>query len=117
MKLVSMAQEPQEAKEEVAEVAAEATQPRYPYGLRLRLDEEDIEKLGWEDLPKVGTKCDIEAKGVVTLVSNVEGLEHTMMDVEIQLTDLGMEVGKAPSKSATEALYPEGGNKKVKGGY
>lgn len=115
MKLVSMAQKPNEPEEEAAEVASESKQPQYPYGLRVRLNEEAIEKLNWKDLPKVGTKCNIQAKGVVTTVSNMEGMEHSMMEVEIQLTDLGMEVGSSPK--AADTLYKDGGNTKLKGEY
>lgn len=114
MKLVSMAQKPSEAKEERAELAAEAKAPRFPYGLELTLNEEVLEKLGWKDLPKVGAKCTIEAKGVVTLVRNVEGKNHSSMGVNIQITELGI-TNASTSKSAADTLYPSGTEKTQNG--
>lgn len=113
MQVKSMAQKPEEKREEQAEVAAEAQRPRYPYGLCVRLDEEAIEKLGWSDLPKVGAKCKLEAKAVVISVQNMEGLQHSMMSVELQITDLGVEVGGG--KASVDALYPGGGKTSLKG--
>lgn len=105
MKLMSMAQKSGEGKEETAEIAAEASTPKFPYGLCLCLNEEALEKLGWKDLPKVGAKFNIEARGVVTAVRSIEGQEHSTQSVDIQLTDLGID-GEKAAKSAADTLYP-----------
>jgi hypothetical protein len=65
--------------------------PNYPYGLRLRLESDQLEKLGLESLPKVGAKMVIEATGVVTSVSQNESKDYNSRCVEIQIESLAVE--------------------------
>lgn len=77
----------------------------YPYGLCLRVDEDSIDTLGLTDLPEVGTEIMIQAKAVVraTAISDQEGDQNRSM--ELQITDLGLEIGK--KKDIQEVLYGE----------
>lgn len=60
--------------------------PRYPYGLRICLCKDELEKLGL-DLPDVGDVVDLRAFGEVTSVSDGEGGRR----VEIQIQRLSIE--------------------------
>lgn len=110
MKIVSMVQEPKEAEKPAT--APSVDQPRFPYGLCIRLDEQSIKKLGWKDLPKAKTPVTIEAKGVVVSTRISEGAEYSSMGVEIQITHLGVDAG---TQKASDTLYPDGGKKSLKG--
>lgn len=66
----------------------------YPYGMRLTLNQEQLEALGYEGLPPAGTKCRIEAIGVVVRASSedpdADG-DCDYLSVELQITEMGME--------------------------
>lgn len=67
--------------------------PDYPYGLRLHLDEDALEKLGIS-LPNVGETFEVSGIGVVMSVSEnrheSQGRKHKSQSVEIQLQKLGL---------------------------
>ena len=54
MALKDMKYTPAELKEEAKEMTVTGARPTYPWGLQLNLDGDTLEKLGVEDLPKVG---------------------------------------------------------------
>jgi len=78
----------------------------YPYGLQLRLDTQQIDKLGLKGV-MVGDECVIEGKGVVTMyreeATNGSKPECT---AEIQITDLGVaeSSGQRQQKAASAHL-------------
>lgn len=74
----------------------------YPYGTRIDLNEETLEKLDMDKLPRVGTNMTITAKVKVTSVSENqrEGGEKTRR-VELQITDL--EFGEGSAEDAVRA--------------
>jgi hypothetical protein len=88
----------------------------YPYGLRINLTHEELEKLGYSDLPPAGTKCRIEAVGVVTRAATEDPDADGDVDyccVEIQITELGMEEegepeGEDRSAGRAERMYAKG---------
>lgn len=92
MKLVSMRLSKAEAKAETGPIAIKA--PKFPYGLCLRLDGDQLDKLKLDDL-EVGSEVTIEAKGVVEAYreSARQGRE-TECSAEIQITDLAL--GESP---------------------
>lgn len=93
MQLVSMKREDEPA--DYAPMPSES----FPYGLRLRLGKEELEKLGTTELPGIRKAVDIQAKGVVVSVSDdVDGYRC----LEIQITDLGL---KARASDAAGVLY------------
>ncbi len=75
----------------------------YPYGLRLILDHETLEKLGIKELPQMGAKVNIEAIAEVVSVSacaDHEGeIENTIC---LQITDMDLK-----KQSAAKKIYGE----------
>lgn len=83
-------------------------QEEYPYGLRLHLNDDELEKLGIDKLPKVGEGGSIEAvfKIVSTHESANEG-QKKYRSVELQIThmDLGAEDKSTTDDEKVERLY------------
>ena len=90
MELVSMESEPAAATDMPMAVACSP----YPYGLRLHLTQNELEKLGYEGLPPAGTKVRIEAVACVTRAASEDPDADGDIDylcVEMQITELGIE--------------------------
>lgn len=64
----------------------------YPYGLRIDLSDEALDKLGLDKLPGVGDKMTLEASVKVTSVSenSYEGQDRRR-SVTLQITDMKLE--------------------------
>lgn len=80
--------------------------PRYPYGLRLDLSSESLEKLGMKAMPKVGAKLMLEAEVEVQSVSigdSVDGGKNRSLS--IQVTEMALGTGK--EESDEEKFYGE----------
>lgn len=109
MELKSMKLEASEKSEHKAIAALDA--PEYPYGLRLDLGGESLEKLGVTSLPKVGDVMTITAKVRVTGARQHEdegtkGKVHKSMS--LQITDLGIGGGDEKKKApAHKRMYPD----------
>lgn len=75
-------------------VIGSADQERYPYGLRLDLNNDTLEKLGMTKLPSVGTVLMFEAKAKVvgSRQSATEGSENR--SIELQITHIDLEEGE-----------------------
>ena len=106
---------------EIKEVPALAEEPIYPYGLSIRLEKEELKKLGITDLPSVNQPFMLEGKCIVKSVSagasTIGGGESEHASVELQLTHLGiesMEEEQAEHDSAGTAkmMYTKMGEKK-----
>jgi hypothetical protein len=71
----------------------------YPCGLRLTLNQEQLQALGFKDLPSAGTQLRIEALATVTRSAtedpDADG-DVDLINVELQLTELGCEVEAGP---------------------
>lgn len=94
-KMVSLAQSPEKVKESVPEIVADnAKGPTYPWGLCLRLEKEQLEKLKLK--ANVGDTIHVFALGKVTSVSERE----ESASVEIQLTDMAAENEDAENEAA-----------------
>lgn len=108
MKLSAQAQ-----KEETVPSVVEA--PQYPYGLRLELGNEALDKLDMAELPEVGKKLAINARVEVVAVSKNEmkGGE-ARRSVSLQITDLGLGGDVQARREPGDALYgtPEAENLK-----
>lgn len=79
--------------------------PIYPYGLRVRLDDEELTALDISKLPRVGSTMTLIARVDVSSVSSNEsadGGKHR--SVELQITDLCLE-DEDEAASAAKALY------------
>lgn len=101
MKMTSMANTPDEVKEDLAQMAApiagsKMSGPKYPYGLCLSLDDDTLKKLGLGGgLPSVGEQVRFEAIARVTSASEneretTEGATEKCCRVELQITDMGV---------------------------
>ena len=89
-KLISMAHKPGDGEA----VPMPAVQSEYPYGLRVTLNEPQLEALGFKGLPEAGTQLHLEAIAVVTRASTEDPDADGDVDfvcVELQLTQLGIE--------------------------
>jgi hypothetical protein len=109
MKLVSMKIKP-EKKDKKGSSCCDCCSPdcsceekdRYPWGLRVRLESEQLDALGIKDLPKVKTSLTMQAKVTVISVSSTEsqdGGEYRC--VELQITECGFE-GMAEQKKGMD---------------
>ena len=80
-------------------------QERYPYGLRIRFNNEEFDKLDSLSDLNVGDKVKIQAVGTVTECreSERQGKERDR-SCEIQIENIGIEGGKKPSKMSREEL-------------
>jgi hypothetical protein len=70
----------------------------FPYGLRISLNQEQLETLGYDELPPAGTKCRIEAVGCVVRATSEDPDADGDCDylcVELQITEMGMEEEEA----------------------
>jgi hypothetical protein len=101
-KLVDLKLPKSKTKEGPVEVAAD--RPQYPYGLQLRLDNDTIQKLGIDDMPKVGDTFELEGKAVVTSVSQNESKGETRRSIELQLTKCCLE-GEGNEDDTADSLY------------
>lgn len=120
MKLVDMASEP---GKDLYTSPAMAPSP-YPYGLRLCLNAEQLDKLGYTDLPPAGTEVRIEAVCVVTKSATEDPDADGDVDyvsVELQVKELGLEEegesegedtdsdnGKGDQSDRAERMYSKG---------
>lgn len=108
MKLINLALSKEEAREMQPRTMAEPELPMYPYGLRIELDDDAIEKLGITELPKVGAEMMVTAKVCVVSTSTSErqgGDEECC--VSLQITDLAIgDEDETPAKrNPVKALY------------
>lgn len=109
MELKSMAITAEERKEKMKEYESkEVSEYEYPYGLRLHLDNDAIEKLGMGDLPEVGAEKMLMAKVKVCEVAKNEREDGSSVKrVELQITDLALGEAEKPRKPKAEVFYGE----------
>ena len=92
--LVSMMRTPEDKRKDAGEAAPiTSIAPDYPYGLCVHLDKDELDKLGITDLPKVGTKLNLEAAVVVTSVRQSAAMAmgqdpDESVSIDLQITDL-----------------------------
>lgn len=116
-KMVDMARTPAEVKEDIAKSMPSAgsiekgSAPVYPYGLCISLDEEGLAKLKIEgDLPDVGETVHFCALARVTSASETEqetgaGEKKVCRRVELQITNLGLELEDAENETARRERF------------
>jgi len=89
---------PEDSKKEMVDampIPGNSYYEKYPWGLRLTLNNEELKKLGLKikDL-EIDTAINISAKALITSLSsdqNIENKEGTRNRVELQITDLSIE--------------------------
>ncbi len=99
---------PKKNKKEMMEGAAISSaddQDRYPYGLRLRFENEQFDKIDSLSQLNVGDKVTIQATGMVIECrqSERQGNERDR-SCEVQITNVGVEGGKKPSQMTNDEL-------------
>lgn len=90
MALKSLKISAKEAKKQNEPVAV-GNEDRYPWGTRLDLNKDSLDKLGIKDLPAVGTKMMIEAKVTVIATRQTAREDDTTRSLELQITDMAIE--------------------------
>ncbi len=102
MTMKSMKMTPAEKEKSSPEVAMPKQDP-YPYGLRLELNQEVIEKLGI-DLPAVGEELEIRAIAKVTSCHASEGESGKYASCSVQITDMEVK-GESDVAAIAGRLY------------
>jgi hypothetical protein len=97
--------------EEMPEEYEGMDEPSYPYGLCITLDAEQLDKLGINTLPKVGSEMMIKAKAYVKSTSAYETQGGKDMSVQLQITDLDLS-GLDRQRDQADAMYGDNGGSK-----
>jgi hypothetical protein len=92
MKLVSMKKEGGHGKDcHCCEVAPSGcSEPDYPWGMRISLEEDQVAALGMKTMPAVGAPVGIEAVAMVIGVNEEQRDGKTLRRLELQITDLAV---------------------------
>lgn len=87
-------------------VTAKPSAPNYPYGLRLELKKQEIDKLGLQGTPKVGEVFKVLASAEVVVVSKDEQGE---LSISLQVKEMALKKdGEEENKQSTsKVLYGE----------
>lgn len=119
-KLIDMQYTKAEAKAEAEEYSKPSpdNEPKYPWGLQIRLEDEELKKLGIKELPEVG------AEFTLTVVAEVQSATESKMAsgrtdrcVCLQITAMSIdeeesaaeEKGETPKSEAAETRKPAKG--------
>lgn len=99
----NMAMTKKEAKEEYGSPTADSELPKYPYGLRLYLDDETLTKLGITTLPIVSSTMLLQAQVTVVSVGSSQSQgDDAESTVNLQITDMELSAaGKSPEQRAS----------------
>jgi hypothetical protein len=103
--LVDMALPYEEAEEEAeGEAQLKYHGPKYPYGLCIRLSNDELEKLGLAELPEVNDGMSFTAMAKVTSVSDNQYADGTHSRVvELQITHMAL--GEEHSDTEKDIRY------------
>lgn len=89
--LVSMKRSKAEVKKDMEPCGPMDTE-RYPYGLRISLQKDELEKLGITSLPGVGDTLELEATvKVVSVSAGASEGGNARMSMDLQITDMSLE--------------------------
>lgn len=92
MKLVSMKKEGGHGHDCCCDKAVPSgcSEPDYPWGTRISLEEDQIAALGLKAMPAVGAPVGLEAVAMVIGVNEEQRDGKTFRRLELQITDLGL---------------------------
>ena len=101
-KLVSMKKDKTENKPMEVPASPGDSSEEYPYGLRIRLENDELEKLGFKDLPEIGKSLKVTAEAAVQSISSNEsvGSKGNKKCVELQITSMQLDKAKASKKDS-----------------
>lgn len=95
-----------EVKNTIASPVEASGGDEYPYGLCLRIDKEELVKLGFTGLPKIGDTFELEAKCIVKGMSMSAGDKHEYASAEFQITDMELEADQEDkNKKIAKVLF------------
>lgn len=80
----------------------EMEEQEYPYGLSLSIGMEQLQKLGFKELPRMGDYMTIQAKACVTSV--MESANYS--NIGLQIEELGLSKSKE-KKDLTKVFYEQ----------
>ncbi len=105
IKLVSMQMSAKQADDYAIPTSVQKDVPKYPWGLRLNLNDDVLLKLGIP-LPEVSNTFTLVAFVEVTRASATEDQEGKDLSCELQITDMRLiDTNTAPDKAAK--LWPD----------
>jgi hypothetical protein len=81
---------------------------QYPYGLQISLEEDDLNKLGIEDLPAVGTEIKGTFTGTVTATRLGATGNDRSMTIQVCCLQMDAEVEAGESDTQSEASEAKG---------
>ena len=119
-KLVDMKYTKAEAKAEATKYDSPSSQPEYPWGLCLRLEDDELTKLGIKGLPEVGGEYHLQVIAKVQSASQSNMADgQTQRSVSLQVTMIGIELAESaedekgeketPASEAAETAKPSRG--------
>lgn len=102
-----------EEKKEMSQLSVVDDKPMYPYGLKLHLDPKSVEKLGLNEIPKIGDKMVVLAQvEVCGLYQEKTSDDVPKFNMDLQITS--MDVKKPQEKkTAEDALYGSSDSKEM----
>lgn len=113
MELKSMILSPEEKKEYAGSVVAEA--PMYPYGLRISLGDDAIDKLGLVGNPEAGQKLMLVARVEVVGFSQDKTFTGDIeKSLSLQITEMALAPDTDKKTDPEKVLYGAGEDKATK---
>jgi len=113
MKMVSMKMAPKKGdKGDEVKCCGMDQEEKYPWGLRINLGDEELKKLGIKELPKVGQELPFTATVKVVGVRSNESQDGENRNVELQITECALEMGKEGMDLEKKATSLYGGGDK-----
>ena len=110
MKMTDMALTKAEIKDEKAEAGVmEPSVPKYPWGLQVRLEREELDKLGITDLPDVGDVLSLMVSARVTGVTETQmaNAQDTECCVTLQIEEIGVhDMAEEPAEEPAPSKFP-----------
>lgn len=116
MKLTSMKVKKQDAEKMPAAIGPMDSGEQYPYGLRIRLENEQLDKLGIKELPAVGEYVSIEAECcVISTAQNDRNGGEPRRTLELQIEKIGCD--EEPDDDEDDVAAVSRGVKKARDDY
>lgn len=101
MDMTSMLMPPKKTETPMMEKSEGEDKPQYPYGLKLALDKDIMDKLGMKEMPEVGEKMMLHA--MITVVDLHDSTDYK--SVGLQITDMTLEEDMGEKKPDAEVFY------------
>ena len=109
-KMTDMANTPEEIKEDAPPPVStgEYKGPKYPYGLAINLNQEQLEKLDLDDDCDIGDEINIFASARVTAKSEtIDSDGKTSCRIELQIEQMALDDGDDDGKEKASKRYGE----------